>query len=253
MGDLPGAQIQPYMLGDALAVWEAAQESAKEIQPWMPWCHDEYSVDESREWIAVQIQALQDDTAFEFAIVGRDDQYLDGCELNQIDTTNKRANLGYWVRSSITRRGVATAAVGLLREWGSQHTDLIRLELVIAAGNLASQRVAEKAGAECEGTLRQRLWLYGTAHDARMCALLPISIKTRQHRVRDIRLSLGRGGVQDLPCVENVPDELLDIALVDERREDEALQANHRLPVVGLPVAVGHGDADAFAAHRPLV
>ena len=52
MGDLPGAQIRPYMLGDALAVWEAAQESAKEIQPWMPWCHDEYSVDESREWIA---------------------------------------------------------------------------------------------------------------------------------------------------------------------------------------------------------
>ena len=73
------------------------------------------------------------------------------------------------------------------------------------------------------------------------------------YRVRDIRLSLGRGSVQGLPCVENVPDELLDIALVDERREDEALQANHRLPVVGFPVAVGHGDADAFAAHRPLV
>ena len=82
---------------------------------------------------------------------------------------------------------------------------------------------------------------------------LPMSIKTRQHRVRDIRLSLGRGSVQGLPCVENIPDELLDIALVDERREDEALQANHRLPVVGFPVAVGHGDADAFAAHRPLV
>ena len=82
---------------------------------------------------------------------------------------------------------------------------------------------------------------------------LPLCINTRQHRVRDIRLSLGRGGGQGLPCVKNVQDELLDIALVDERREDEAFQANHRLPVVGLPVAVGHGDADAFAAHRPLV
>ena len=62
-----------------------------------------------------------------------------------------------------------------------------------------------------------------------------------------------RGGVQGAPCVENVPDELLDVALVDERREDEALQADHRLPVVGLPVAIGHRDVDAFTAHRPLV
>ena len=170
MSDLLEIQIRPYMLGDAFAVWEAARESVTEIQPWMPWCHDEYSVDESREWLAVQVQAFQDGTAFEFAIVGRNGQYLGGCGLNQIDATNKRANLGYWVRSSVARRGVATAAVALLQKWAFRHTDLVRLELVIAAGNLASQRVADKAGAECEGTLRQRLWLYGTGHDARICA-----------------------------------------------------------------------------------
>ena len=49
------------------------------------------------------------------------------------------------------------------------------------------------------------------------------------------------------------PHELLDVLLVDERREDEALQADHRLPIVGLPVAVGHRDVHAFAAPRPLV
>ncbi len=170
MSDLLEVQIRPYKLGDALAVWEAARESVTEIQPWMAWCHDEYSVAESREWLAVQVQAFQDGTAFKFAIVERDGQYLGGCGLNQIDATNKRANLGYWVRSSVARRGVATAAVALLQKWAFRHTDLVRLELVIAAGNLASQRVVEKAGAECEGTLRQRLWLYGTAQDARMCA-----------------------------------------------------------------------------------
>ena len=104
----------------------------------------------------------------------------------------------------------------------------------------------ERATAEGIGHTRRKA---GRPH----ASSLPMSIKTRQHRVRDIRLSLGRGSVQGLPCVENVPDELLDIALVDERREDEALQANYRLPVVGFPVAVGHGDADAFAAQRPLV
>jgi RimJ/RimL family protein N-acetyltransferase len=42
------------------------------------------------------------------------------------------------------------------------------LELVIAVENLPSLRVAQKAGAEFEGTSRKRLWLYGIAHDASM-------------------------------------------------------------------------------------
>jgi ribosomal-protein-serine acetyltransferase len=77
----------------------------------------------------------------------------------------------YRVRSSVTRRGVATTAVGWLREWGFRYTDLVRLEVVIAIENLASLRVAQKAGAAFEGTLRKRLWLYGIAHDATMFAL----------------------------------------------------------------------------------
>ena len=100
------------------------------------------------------------------------------------DQLNKRANLGYWVRSSVARRGVATAEVALPRKWAFRHTDLVRLVLVIAAGNLASQRVAEKAGAECEGTLRQRLWLYGTAHDGRRAPEFSIA----PHLVRAISL-----------------------------------------------------------------
>ena len=39
---------------------------------------------------------------------------------------------------------------------------------MIAVENLASLRVAQKAGAEFEGTLRKRLWPDGIAHDASM-------------------------------------------------------------------------------------
>jgi RimJ/RimL family protein N-acetyltransferase len=36
------------------------------------------------------------------------------------------ANLGYWVRTTATRRVGATRAVQSIREWGFRHTDLIR-------------------------------------------------------------------------------------------------------------------------------
>ncbi len=166
MNSLADVHIRPYTLADASEVWEAVRESLAELQPWMPWCHPGYSIEESHSWLEAQVPAFQQDTSFEFAIVSGDGGYLGGCGLNQIDQANNRANLGYWVRSSATGRGVATAAVKRVRNWGFEHTALVRLELVIAVGNFASHRVAEKAGAVREGTLRSRLLLRGTPHDA---------------------------------------------------------------------------------------
>jgi ribosomal-protein-serine acetyltransferase len=168
MGRSLDVAIRPYAVNDAPAVWEAARESIGELQPWMPWCHPGYSLDEARSWLELQVRAFEQSTAFEFAIVAADGKYLGACGLNQIDTLNHRANLGYWVRTSASRRGVATHAVRSLREWAFRNTDLLRLEVVIAVGNIASQRVAEKTGATREGVLKHRLLLHGVAHDATM-------------------------------------------------------------------------------------
>jgi RimJ/RimL family protein N-acetyltransferase len=159
-------------MSDAAFIWEAVRESLTELHPWMPWCHPGYAIEETRSWLTVQVQAFQQRTAFEFAVAGGDGRYLGGCGLNQIDALNQRANLGYWVRASATGRGVATDAVTLVREWGFAHTDLVRLEVLIAVGNSASRRVAEKCGAVYEGTLRSRLLVHGVRHDAAMYAFI---------------------------------------------------------------------------------
>ena len=158
--------IRRFQPNDVSDVFEAVRESLTELQPWMPWSHPGYSLYESRSWVQAQIAAFDQRTAFEFAIIRDDGRYLGACGLNQIDHANRRANLGYWVRSSATNHGVATRAVGVLRDWAFKQTDLIRLEIVVAIDNMPSYRVAEKAGAVREGTLRNRLLLHGRAHDA---------------------------------------------------------------------------------------
>lgn len=161
---------RPYRLDDAEAVLEAVQESMVELQPWMPWCHAGYSLADARTWVETHAPPARPSAAFEFAIVSGD-RYLGGCGLNQIDAMHRRANLGYWVRSTETGRGVATAAVRAVRDWAFTHTDLVRLEIVVAAGNDASHRVAIKAGADLEGVQRHRLVLHGAAVDATMFSL----------------------------------------------------------------------------------
>src|SRR5262245_50975575 len=126
--DLLDVRIRPCRVSDAAAVWDAVRESVPEVQPWMPWCHPAYTVAESRAWLEIQVPAFEQRTAFEFAIVSAHDEYLGGCGLNQIDAANRRANLGYWIRTAAARQGVATRAVRMLRDWAFQHTDLLRLE-----------------------------------------------------------------------------------------------------------------------------
>jgi len=183
--------IRPYRLDDAQAVAEAALGSIAELQPWMPWCHPTYSLADSQSWLEIQVPAFEHGTAFEFAIISGDGRYLGGCGLNQIDTANHRANLGYWVRSTATRQGVASDAVRALRDWAFQTTDLIRLEIVVAVGNLPSHRVAEKVGAAREGILQRRILLYGEARDATMFSLTR-DVPIRQDRAASTRREDGQ-------------------------------------------------------------
>jgi RimJ/RimL family protein N-acetyltransferase len=146
------------------------------VYPFMPWCRPDLSEEELRDWLETQISAFRAGTAYEFAIVAADGRCLGGCGVNQIDELNRRANLAYWVRSSATRQGVATTAIRALASWAFASTDLVRLEIVVAAANVASLRAAERAGAHREGVLNKRLLLHDVFHDAVMFSLI------RKHR-----------------------------------------------------------------------
>jgi len=160
--------IRPYRMSDLDAMLESIHESIVEVGPWMSWCTASYSSDDGQRWLQEQIDAFDRRTAFQFAVIASGSHYCGGCGVNQLDPDNRRANLGYWIRSSMTRRGIGAAAVRLVRDWVFESTDVIRLEVVVAVGNLASQRLAESTGAVREGVVRSRLFLHGRAHDAVM-------------------------------------------------------------------------------------
>jgi len=159
--------IRPYAIGDEAALFDAASTSWRELQPWMPWCREHYALADATAWVTRQAAMFEAKTEFDFVILD-DGAMVGACGLNQLDAANRRANLGYWIRSSATRRGIASAAVKMLAGWAFENTDLQRLEIVVAVDNVASLRVAQKAGAQVEGTLRSRILLHGVFHDAVM-------------------------------------------------------------------------------------
>lgn len=165
--------IRPYAPEDAEALFEAARESIDHISQWLPWCHPGYSLEEAREWASSRRDAWNAGIDYSFVIMeARSGRFLGGVGLNQINTLNRFANLGYWVRVGETGRGVATAATRLTARFGFEALGLVRVEILAAVDNHASRRVAAKSGAQAEGILRRRLLIDGVSHDAVMHSLL---------------------------------------------------------------------------------
>jgi ribosomal-protein-serine acetyltransferase len=164
--------IRPYRPDDVAPLYAAVRSSLAAIGQWQAWCHPGYSRGEAQAWVDRQVAAFPAGDAYEFVITSDDGRFLGGVGINSLDRLNRRANLGYWVRSDATGHGVATRATLLAAGWAFAHTDLDRLEIVAAVGNLASRRVAEKAGAALEGIARRRLRVGEVAHDAAVYAIL---------------------------------------------------------------------------------
>ena len=88
------------------------------------------------------------------------------------------ANLGYWVRTSATGKGIASRATRLVAGFAFEELKLQRVEIMAAVGNIASQRVAEKAGAIREGVLRKRLLNDDRPLDAVLFSLIEEDLST---------------------------------------------------------------------------
>lgn len=170
----PTVVLRPPREDDAEAVCEAVRESVAEVGAWLGWCHPAYDRDDALGWVRASRGARARGEECAFVITdARDGTVLGGCGLNQVDASNRRANLGYWVRTTATGRGVATEAAGLAAEFALGVLGLGRLEIVAARRNRASQRVAEKLGAVREGVLRARFWIAGEPVDGVLYSLVP--------------------------------------------------------------------------------
>lgn len=146
----------------------AVRASATELQPFMPWVTDDYAEADVLGWIRGEVDP--DDCAY--LIVGDDGELAGGCGLRILSEVNRSANLGYWLRSDRTGRGWATRATRLLARHGLTELGLERIEILMSVENGRSRRVAERAGAAFEGTLRRRLLLHDRFHDAHLYSLV---------------------------------------------------------------------------------
>ncbi len=172
-------KLRPFGEADIDIVYQAICASVKELSVWMSWCHEGYEKQEIATFFESREEAWKNETEYSFAIYDVEtNEFLGSLGINYIKREYQVANLGYWIKTSQTGRGVASRATRLGARFALEQLKLQRIEIIAAVGNRASQRVAEKAGALREGVMRKRLLVHGEPHDAVLFSLVAEDLDT---------------------------------------------------------------------------
>lgn len=173
---MPAFQIGAYRPGDGLMLREAVNASYDHLKTFMVWATPDQSLEES-EALARRFCAnflLNND--YVLGIFSPDRGRLlggTGYHLRWGPREGRVAEIGMWIRGSEAGKGLGTDALRALLRWGFGEWGWERLVWRCDTRNVASARVAEKAGMRLEGTMRSDEKLPdGTRRDTHLYALL---------------------------------------------------------------------------------
>ena len=131
---------------------------------------DPYTPEDARLFV----HAGRNDSALPLAVVGDDADaaVLGAVGLHAVDRHRGRTEIGYWTAPWARRQGVAVRGLRLLAGWALSDLGMRRVDLYAEPTNLASQRVAERAGFERGNVVRGGIALRGRRRDVIRFTLL---------------------------------------------------------------------------------
>ena len=157
------------------AAWsELRGQSRDYLQPWEPaWPEDDLGRAAYRRRLAIYERERELGNAWPFFIFDRDDRLIGGITLSNVRRgVAETGTVGYWIGRPHAGKGLATAAVSVLRRYAFIDLKLHRLEAACVPHNHASRRVLEKSGFRLEGQARAYLKINGVWADHLLFGLL---------------------------------------------------------------------------------
>jgi RimJ/RimL family protein N-acetyltransferase len=171
--DLASPRLALRKLRFADAPWIAAACKRPEMARFIPMLPSPYSEADALAFVEYAERAWDDGSSAPFAIETAEGEPLGAVEVHLSAIDPGLAGVGYWLRPEGRGRGAATEAVSLVCEWAFRALGVERMSLITDPENVASQRVAERAGFRREGLLRAWEPTRDGRRDSVMFSLLP--------------------------------------------------------------------------------
>jgi len=149
--------LRPWADADADALVRRINDL--EVAKFLELVPQPYTVQDAHDWFAIAAEGWRDGTSASFGVhVNGLDGAAGGVGIRFLaDVDAGCGEIGYWIGADSRGRGVATAATRAAAHWAFEAVpELARLQLRADVENVASNRVAAKAGFTREGVLRSQ-------------------------------------------------------------------------------------------------
>ncbi len=134
------------------------------LRPWMKWIDKVETVDDSIANIESNIEDWEMKTDLHLGVF-RDGVMVGMISMHNIDYLNHKAYIGYWLDEDNQGKGIMTAAVRSLIEYGWAALGLNRIEIRAGVENVKSRAIPERLGFRQEGVIRQGEFVNGAFID----------------------------------------------------------------------------------------
>lgn len=165
--------IRPFRRRDVAELHEAVAVSLDDLQPWLPWVEG-YDRGTALRFVRESVAAWSEGRAFDFTIrtVDNPKRHIGNVSVWPTSQQNHIGEVGYWIRSDEIGRGYGGEATARATQIAFEEMGLHKVQLRIAVGNVASDRIAEKLGFVQEGILRDEVKIGGRWLDHTIWSML---------------------------------------------------------------------------------
>jgi RimJ/RimL family protein N-acetyltransferase len=163
--------LRPFGRNDIPAVSVGCADEV--TQRWLP-LPAPYDEVLAERWCTREAERLREaGDGIQLAMAERDgDRFVGSVCLKRTVWRAGVTELGYWTMPDARGRGYAAEAAARLARWALADTRIHRVWLSAATGNVASQRVARRAGFTFEGVARSAGFVHGGRVDLQIYSLI---------------------------------------------------------------------------------
>ncbi|ABC28471.1 Acetyltransferase, including N-acetylases of ribosomal protein [Hahella chejuensis KCTC 2396] len=130
-------------------------ESLDQLQPWLDWMTPPPSVEETSRWCRQAYARYLLEEEVNLMLLRKEDGALAGvCGLRKANAVLRHHEVGYWGAARLQGAGYMTEGVKALVEYALLELAASRVYLTTDERNLSSRKLAERAGFQLEGVLR---------------------------------------------------------------------------------------------------
>lgn len=148
--------IRAPKIEDAVDVWTSIRNSRQTLQEWMIWAQEMPPLESTEENMrqAVADFITRKDLRL-LLFLKETGEFVGSSGLHQINWAVPKFEIGYWLDQSMEGHGYMTEAVEAITNFAFEQLHAMRIEIRCDEENNKSRLVAERAGYELEGILRQ--------------------------------------------------------------------------------------------------